>query len=154
MIKDSEKMLKMLNHFDINKNFSFAGKKFTLDEVINFINMTNHDSGRIDYAITDGKDNYLGTISLKNINHLLKEAEYAISLTYDAIGTGVAILATDLLIEKAVKELKLKSIYLKVKKNNFRAINFYKKYGFKTVENKVDKDEDLNLIWFVYKLIN
>ena len=154
MLKDSEKMLEMLNDVEINKNFSFAGKKFTINEVSTFIAGSNKDLQRIDYAIVDEQDNYLGTISLKNLNFNSKEAEYAISLTKNAIGKGAATIATNLLVEKAIVEFNLKEIYLNVKKDNFRAINFYKKYGFEIIESKGLKEDNLNLIWFALKFIN
>ena len=66
------------------------------------------------FAIVDDQDDeYLGTISLKNIDLKNKNAEYAISTRKKARGTGANQKATESLLS-----------------SNKRAISFYKKCGF------------------------
>ena len=83
------------------------------------------------YAIADEHDEYLGTISLKNIDQKNENAEYAIVLRREAMGMGIAQCATKQLLDIAFCELKLHRVYLNVLSENKRAIQFYEKMKFK-----------------------
>lgn len=84
------------------------------------------------FAIVDNEDDeYLGTISLKNIDYKNGNAEYAISTRRKCRGTGINTEATKQLLNYAFNELYLNKVYLNVLSNNSRAIGFYKKIGFK-----------------------
>lgn len=83
------------------------------------------------FAIVDDEDDeYLGTISLKNIDSKNKNAEYAISTRKKSRGTGTNQKATELILKYGFDNLKLHKIYLNVLSSNQRAICFYKKCGF------------------------
>ena len=73
---------------------------------------------------------YLGTISLKNIDLKNKNAEYAISTRKKARGTGANQKATESLLKYGFDKLQLHRIYVNVLSSNKRAISFYKKCGF------------------------
>ena len=80
------------------------------------------------FAIVDDQDDeYLGTISLKNIDLKNKNAEYAISTRKKARGTGANQKATESLLKYGFDKLQLHRIYLNVLSSNKRAISFYKK---------------------------
>ena len=83
------------------------------------------------FAIVDDQDDeYLGTISLKNIDLKNKNAEYAISTRKKARGTGANQKATESLLKYGFDKLQLHRIYLNVLSSNKRAISFYIKCGF------------------------
>ena len=123
-------MLEWMKDTALTENFRFNSDNVTFDSVTAFIEAASIDEQNIHYAIADDNDEYLGTISLKSISHLDKNAEYAIALRKAAIGTGVAFNATKLIIDIAFKELKLNKVYLNVLAENTRAIKFYEKFGF------------------------
>jgi diamine N-acetyltransferase len=127
--KDAELMKEWMNDPELNYWFRFHGKKVTTENVLDYILNSMTDINK-HYAIVDEKDTYLGTISLKNIDYLNSNAEYAISLRKCIIGTGVAKLATIEILKVAFEKLNLKKVYLNVREDNIRAIKFYEKMGF------------------------
>ena len=109
-------------------------EKQTKADVLSFIQKAreidkNKQGSSIHLAVTDENDEYLGTISLKNIDYKSKNAEYAISMRQCTKGTGAAYKATKQILDYAFNTLDLEKVYLNVLKEN-RAIAFYKKVGF------------------------
>ena len=142
--KDAQYMLGWMHDKDIASCFRFDSLSFTLDDVLNFIDRSIDDHENLHYAITDETDEYLGTISLKEIDYQKSQAEYAISLRKKCHGQNVAKQATDLLLDIAFNKLKLNRVYLNVLQDNKRAIRFYEKYGFKP-EDKTEEIEIKNI---------
>lgn len=130
---DADGMLEWMHDVDIQNNFQKNMLDRTLKDVIDFINTSDtiaEDGKSIHFAIADEEDEYLGTISLKNIDFVNKNAEYAICVRKKAQGNGVAYKATKMILEKAFYEYNLKKVYLNVLESNKRAIHFYEKVGF------------------------
>lgn len=98
---------------------------------LEFISAANRNSECRHYAIADESDNYLGTISLKDVDTEKKTAEYAISTRSCAHGTGAAMQATEEVLKIAFEQLNLERVYLNVLVDNARANAFYKKAGFR-----------------------
>lgn len=128
-IKDAPLMLEWM-HDDMNKEIfqaNFVAMK--LEDVESFIEKSFTEENH-NFAIVDESDEYLGTITLKNINVKNNNAEYAISMRKVARGKGVADAATKLILRYAFEELLLERVYLCVQDNNGRARGFYEKFGF------------------------
>ncbi len=145
--KDAPFMLEWMHDPTINCFFRFDASDMTLDKCIDFINVSD---GNVHFAIVDDNDEYLGTVSLKNITE--KDAEYAISTRKKAHGTGAALRATEMILKYAFSELKLARVYLNVLVDNKRANAFYKKAGFMfwyAEKNVIDiKGETKDLNWY------
>lgn len=150
--KDAEAMLEWMIDPDINQFFRFPKENLTIESALNFINKSQQDEENRHYAITDETDEYLGTVSLKNINLKDKNAEYAICLRKKTIGTGIAKQATEEVLKIAFDELKLHKVYLNVLSDNIRAIKFYEKFGFQYEGEFVDhlyiENRYKNLKWY------
>lgn len=136
MEKDAPLMLEWMQDPGIQKVFQKDMSSITLDDAIKFCNSSLdvndfQDGKSYHYAIVNEEDEYLGTISLKEVDLTAKTAEYAISTRKRAHGHGVAFKATIILLEKAFNEFGLNRIYLNVLSDNIRAIKFYEKCGFK-----------------------
>ncbi|MEH7252413.1 GNAT family N-acetyltransferase [Neobacillus niacini] len=129
-LKDAIGMLEWMKDPELMKNFRFDASDMTLDQAEEFITQTNTDEKNKHYAIVSEEDEYLGTISLKNIDIESKNAEYAIACRHKAIGTGAAKEGTRLLLKIAFNQLSLEKVYLNVLSENKRAIRFYEKVGF------------------------
>ena len=155
-IKDASEMLDCLNDKDNVRFMMIKSKTFTIDDCYNFINNACKDSSSKHFAIVDEGDNWVGTISLKNIDYNNKKAEYAIISSSKVHGKGYASKATDELVNYAFNELGLHKIFLNVRPDNIRAVEFYKKKGFEYVGRSVDSlyqnESYFDLLWF--ELIN
>ena len=130
-LKDAPLMLEWIQDPTIACFFRFDAQSMTVADCEKFIESTDDDSDSIHYAIVNEDDEYLGTISLKNIDYQKREAEYAISTRKRAHGTGAAMVATKEILRIAFEELELKRVYLNVLTENGRANAFYLKVGFR-----------------------
>lgn len=130
--KDAPLMLEWMKDPEVNQFFRFDADKMTMESCLSFIRSKDPSSKH--YAIVNEADEYLGTISLKNIE--CKEAEYAISVRSKFHGTGAAPNATKEIFRIGFEEMNLNRIYLNVLSDNERANRFYQKMGF-----KLDREE-------------
>ncbi len=128
--KDVPFILEWMKDDELNQFFRFDAKTITEQTVLNFVENSFSDISK-NYAITLDDDEYLGTISLKEINQKDKSTEYAVALRKKAIGKGVAKSATLEVLKTAFKDLKLNKVYLNVYADNLRAAKLYEKCGFK-----------------------
>lgn len=130
--KDAPSMLKWMHNTDIVKLLPTNFMKYSLEDCSRFISNARYDETVINlhFAVVNSRDEYVGTISLKNIDRVNQNAEYAIVLGEEAIGKGYALPATNSILDIAFRQLKLKKVYLCVFEENKRAIRFYEKYKF------------------------
>lgn len=132
-MRDLPYMYEWMHDENVTKNLQAPFSTFTEEKVAAFIENAmkqTRDSENIHYAIVDENDEYMGTISLKNINKKDKNAEYAIATRSKAHGKGYAKIATEELLDKAFLELGLEKVYLYVSVENIKADKFYRKCGF------------------------
>lgn len=132
-IKDCENMLEWMHDTKINRFYTDTIRQATKESVTAFIEasaMQQKKGSAYHYAIVNDDDEYLGTISLKNVEKI-KGAEYAVSLRYSAQGKGIATWATNKILQMAFMELGLNRVYLNVLSDNFHASRFYEKNKFR-----------------------
>ncbi|MDK2907091.1 hypothetical protein X928_05385 [Petrotoga miotherma DSM 10691] len=153
-LTDADYMKEFTEDEDISRNLLFTRYPFPTENMISFIKTSWEDKRNIHYAIANENDEYIGTISLKNISYIDKNAEYAIVTRKKYWGLNVASLATDKILNYGFYTLNLNKIYLNVLSSNLRAIRFYKKYGFNQeaiFKKHVYRNGDyVDLIWFSY----
>ena len=131
--KDAEGMLEWMQDSEIRKSFRFCTDNKTKADVLEFIRnaeVAPIEGKSIHYAVSDDNDEYLGTISLKDVNLTARNGEYAISLRRKAQGKGIGIEATNELLRRAFCEFGFQKVYLNVLADNHRAIRLYEKCGF------------------------
>lgn len=133
--QDAPFMLEWMHDPDIQKNFKRNMLEASIDDAILFINTSKipdfiHTGINLHFAIVGDEKEYLGTISLKNIDLDNKRAEYAITMRRKAQGKGIAYEATRLILKKAFFEYGLHRVYLSVYSNNKAAIKLYERCGF------------------------
>ena len=148
--KDAPLMLEWMQEPTIACFFRFDAVSMTEEKCCAFIDSANREENSRHYAIADECDEYLGTISLKDIAD--GRAEYAISTRKRAHGTGAALQATQEVLRIAFKELGLNTVFLNVLTENKRANAFYRKAGFRfthTEHNALSiRGEEKDLNWY------
>lgn len=129
--KDASLMLEWMHDETVVKNMqaNFAAK--TLQDCQAFIENSRSDKKNLHLAITDEEDNYMGTVSLKNITD--DSAEFAITVRRSAMGKGYAKYGMSEIIRIGLREQNLARVYWCVSSENKRAVRFYDKNGYQRV---------------------
>lgn len=157
MEKDAPLMLEWMHDEKVQAGFKKNMLDATLEDAIGFIRSAQDleltKSGQsLHFAIVNEEDEYLGTISLKNVDVVNQTAEYAVATRRKAHGMGTAYTATRLLLHKAFEEYHLRRVYLSVYSNNESAIQLYEKCGFRFEgefrEHFVIGGEPVNWKWY------
>ncbi len=126
-LKDAPLMLAWMHDKSVVGNLrgNFASK--TIDDCRAFIANSITDEN-IHLAIVSDTDEYMGTVSLKNIEN--GSAEFAITVRAEAMGCRYSWFGMEEIIKKAFNELGLESVYWCVSRENTRAVRFYDKHNF------------------------
>lgn len=153
--EDADGMLEWMHDPEIQKSFRKSMLEKTEEDVLAFICSAStfpEDGKDVHYAIANDDNEYLGTISLKDIDIQNKSAEYAISLRNKAQGKGIGTWATKEILRIAFDDFAIHRVYLNVLADNKAAIALYKKCGFeyegKFRECLFLRGEYRDLIWF------
>lgn len=129
--EDAPSMLEWMHDPSVRGFLAAPFESFKLEDCLRFIDYAVRDKESLHLAITgEGTGEYLGTISLKNVDFKNGRAEYAIATRAKVHGTGIAAKATQDILRVAFDVLGLNSVYLNVRQDNLRAIRFYEKMGF------------------------
>jgi diamine N-acetyltransferase len=131
--KDADGMLEWMHDPEVYRYFRFSCEETNKEKAVEFIRNAQIQfikGNNRHYAIADNDDNYLGTISLKDIDMQSLNAEFAISMRAAAQGQGIAMEATKELLKIAFEEIGLQRVYLNVLSDNDRAVHLYEKCGF------------------------
>lgn len=154
-IKDASDMLKWMHDDNVIHYMKANFKEKTIEDCKEFINSSISEEN-INFAVANDNDEYMGTVSLKNIK---KDtcAELAIIMTQNAMGKGFSTFGIHEIIKYGFKNLNLKYIYWYVSKENIRAIKFYDKNKFpKTnieeiiqIDDSVKKINEKDYVWYL-----
>ncbi len=122
----------------------------TIDDCRRFIEGSISNSN-INLAIASDTDEYMGTVSLRNIEN--GTAEFAIAVRSEAMRKGYSWFGMESILKKAFDELNLDCVYWCVSRENERAIRFYDKHNFNEVVDVPQSISDRykgidNLKWY------
>ena len=152
MAQDCAGMLEWMHDEKIASVFAQDFQSMSELDAVRFIEHAYDDPTSLHFAIVDPDDEYMGTVSLKNVNPENRNAEYAISTRQKAHGTGLAKRATLDVLRYAFEVMGLHKVYLNVKETNERAIAFYRKIGFEQEgrfrQHVHEDDRFVDLLWF------
>lgn len=151
--EDATFMLEWMHDIEVVKEMKTDFSAMTIDMCENFIDKAKKCENDLHLAIVDDDNNYMGTVSLKEINRKDKSAEFAIVIRKCGMGRGYSSYAMKKILEIAFEELKLETVYWCVSVFNQRAVKFYNKMGYKKVDKIPETlskryKEDANLIWY------
>ncbi len=145
-LADAGAMLEWMHDIEVVKEMQANFMQKDISDCEAFILHSLEDKQNLHLAICNADDKYLGTVSLKNINYERKDAEFAITVSRDAMGKGYSSYAMKEILKMGFHEMKLQSIYWYVSRENKRAIRFYDKNGY---QRMIKTDEDY--IWYIEK---
>lgn len=160
-IKDAPLMLKWMHNESAVRNLKTDFSSKTIEDCEYFIENSKIKAKNLHMAIVDNFDNYVGTVSLKNINKEIRTAEFSIVVIPDVMGEGFSSYAMKKIIEIGFEKINLNCIYWCVSKNNKRAIKFYDKGGYLRVSNipayfteSYSKEEINEYYWYMVENTN
>ena len=122
--KDAPLMLEWMQDASVVQFLRTDFQKKTLDDCMAFIRNSTCENA-IHMAICNESDEYLGTVSLRNIYD--GGAEFAITIRKSAMGRGVAAFGMNEILKKGLEDYGLEHIYWCVTPENKRAVRFYEK---------------------------
>lgn len=156
-LRDAPLMLEWMHDCTLADKLQTDFSSKNLNDCINFIKGTKTQTNDIHLAIVDKYDEYMGTVSLKNVKE--DQAEFAIAIRRKATGKGYSIFAMREMIRMGFEKMHLSFIYWCVNPENIRALKFYDKNGFlRITPNEVivgpeySKEQISSYIWYgIYK---
>ena len=129
---DASLMIEWMHDKTVVENLRTDFMSKTLWDCEKFIKGSWNDKSNLNLAIADENDEYMGTVSLKNIEQ--KSAEFGITVRVCAMGKGYSIWAMKEMLRIAFEERKLEVVYWCVSPINERAVQFYDKNDFCRIE--------------------
>lgn len=111
---------------DLKTDFS----QKSIQDCQKFIAAAQDETKDLHLAIVDDADQYMGTVSLKHIDHINGIAEFAITVRKSAMGRGFAQWGMREILDLGFRQLGLKTIVWCVSPLNKRACRFYEKNGY------------------------
>ena len=153
-MKISLEPLKLIHVYEMKdwtryENPLFHGYNFPdLDdyEIRKWFNAKTGEKNCITFSIVlNDSRKTIGIISIKDIRNLLKVASLGISFDSKHINKGYGTDAIKILLRYYFEVMRMRIIYLDVAKHNNRAMNCYKKCGFKKVKEYIMKDEEIEI---------
>jgi len=131
-VDDAETYVKWLNDFETTDGLGSSSRVISLEDEKEWI---KNNAGNYQFAIVRLEDDtLLGNCGFNEINHLMQNAVVGLFIgDEENRNQGYGQEALDLLLEYGFQYLNLNNIMLKVFSFNERAIQCYKKVGFKEI---------------------
>lgn len=150
-LKDAPLMLNWMHDKSVTQDLRTDFESKTLEDAERFIRNSFENSDNLNLAIASDEDEYMGTVSLKDIDD--RSAEFGITVRKEAMGRGYSWYGMKAILDKAFNELGLECVYWCVSRNNARAVRFYDKHNFHEVfdipQNVLDRYDGIkNLKWY------
>ena len=115
---DAEPMLKWMLEPEIYRNMQYDPQEQNIEKCKDFMRQGWIDKENLHLAIASESGEYLGTVSLKNIDRKNSNAELAIAISPASMGKGISTVALLKIMEIAFVNLDLNKVYLYVTSDN------------------------------------
>lgn len=129
-LKDAPLMLEWMQDKSVVEKLHGDFAKKTIEDCEDFIVASQNKEHDIHLAIVSDEDEYMGTVSLTNIDRDNNSAEFAIAIRKSAMGRGYSWWGMEEILRLAFEEYGLESVYWCVARDNERAVRFYDKHNF------------------------
>ena len=158
-LKDAPLMLEWMHDESVVGKLKGNFIEKTLADAESFILASANKEKNIHLAVVSDEDEYMGTVSLKNVED--GSAEFAITVRKSAMGRGYSWYGMEEIIRLAFEQYGLESVYWCVSRENERAVRFYDKNGYQRVTvvpsdicDKYSKEQNEMFIWYKIEKIN
>ena len=154
--RDAEPMMEWMHDPEAAGLLAAPFAEKTREDCLAFIAAAGRPGPDRHRAIADENGEYMGTVSLKQIDPGRGTAEFAIATRREAWGRGYGAFAMREALRAAFGEEGLTSVYWYVNRENRRAIRFYEKQGFTPLSAPpagapAKEAGDPRMIWFEAK---
>lgn len=129
-LKDAPLMLEWMHDESVVEKLRGEFAEKTIEDCEAFIKAAENKEHDIHLAIVSDEDEYMGTVSLKNVDKENSSAEFAITVRKTAMGRGYSWWGMEEIIRLAFGKYGLESVYWCVSRANERAVRFYDKHNF------------------------
>ena len=149
--EDAPLMLEWMHDRSVVEHLATNFQEKTIEDCLSFVENAQMYPNNLHWAIVNDSDEYMGTVSLKNLGEGC--GEFAITVRKCAMGKGYSRFAMDEILEYGSRELNLNGIYWCVSPKNVRAVRFYDKNGYhrtQVVPDRIKEHYSQELIWYVY----
>ena len=134
MEEDKPQLLAMRNDIELQSMLMSRAKPNSPHKIDEWLNKRLSDENGIFFIISDVETNeVVGYLQLLNIDLINRRGELGICMATEYSGKGYATQALKLLELYIKKAFNIQKITLQVLSENLRAINFYKKTGFRQI---------------------
>lgn len=133
-LKDAPLMFEWMHDDFVVKALQTNFGEKTIEDCNQFILSSEDQTHNLHLAIVDDNDEYMGTVSLKNIEN--GSAEFAIIVRKSAMGKGFSNFGMAEIIKIGFDDIGLDNVYWCVSPENIRAVRFYDRNNY----NRIDAD--------------
>lgn len=153
-MEDAPFMMEWVLDADLSSGLHLYDTLKTIQDAESFIRSSNDSPHEKHFAIASDEDEYMGMVSLRNIDMDDGVAEFSVVVRRNALSKGYALHGMTEALDYAFHSLNLNTVYWCVSADNTRAIRFFVKHGFNTLDedvpvnilNRHSKENDL--VWF------
>lgn len=132
-LEDAPLMLEWMHDPVVTEKMRGSFSDKTLADAEDFIKASCDKTEEIHLAISSDEDEYMGTVSLRNVDKKNQYAEFAVVVRQKAMAKGYAWYALEEMLNKAFDEYGLESVYWRVSRENEKAIRFFDKHNMHEV---------------------
>lgn len=154
-IINAEQLLKTINHTETLQYLAAAPKNYTIDSAKRFLSYLNkkiESPNSLELgAFIKSNNEYIGMITLVNINMNEHVCELGYWISKPFTGKGLAIEGCQKLIQYAFNDLKIKRIDAFVIRENMKSISLLERLGFKQIELLINNTENDGVLVDRYK---
>lgn len=153
-LEDAPFMLDWMSDPEITSELHSDYSSKTIEDAESFIRAAQCAQNEKHFAVVNDEDEYMGTATLRSIDYEEGNAEFVIVVRRIALTKGYAWRGMLEALDVAFHGMGLHSVYWRVKATNARAIRFFQKHGFNTLDQDVPQNilsrhrEETDSVWF------